>query len=370
MDILEKRILSAFPISEWKRRRLCLAASGGADSVALLCAFAAIANENGVYRNLHVVTVDHQLRGEESDEDVEFVRALANKMQLSFEVRTINRTTLAAETKRLSSLENAARNLRYQLLKDAAKDFGARFLLTAHHLDDQLETILFRLFRGSGLDGLQGISSTRPLDSSIALVRPMLRISKREILDYLNRLKQDFRVDSTNEYPNFIRNRIRNELIPLLNDTFPNRWKAALLRLSQQSRETSAYLDDHVDELEAQIRTEVRRKERFRASLRELNVVSHEQSASGSFIEIPIEPLRNANPVILKRYFRKLWRRMKWPLAEMGYDEWNRLVEIMSKGKASRQFPGNVAALFPEKDVLRLERLVHSEGAINPKRRQ
>ena len=364
MDQLEEKILRAFPLDEWSRRRVCLAISGGADSVALVRAFVAIARDNMLQPNaLCVATVNHGLRGAESDGDVAFVQDLGTKLGVQVVVQQIDPSALRRETQRLGSLESAARNLRYELLSATAKEFGARFLATAHHADDQLETTLFRLFRGSGFDGLQGMASARPLDPSLTLTRPMLAITRREILEYLARLGQDYRVDSSNLSPEFSRNRIRNELIPLLDQIFPNRWRGALSRLAEQCRETNAFLDERVAELERELEREARRLEKYRQTLRELNVAVPAEQKLDDGVELPIKPLLNAPTVVLKRYFMKLWRKLRWPCGDMGSDEWRRLVATIKQKKASRTLPGNVATLFPNDDAARLQRLAPHGGS-------
>ncbi|MCF0234460.1 MAG: tRNA lysidine(34) synthetase TilS, partial [Thermoguttaceae bacterium] len=208
MDSFEKSILKAFPFDKWRAYKVCLAVSGGADSVALLRAFAAISARAGSH-NIVVATVDHRSRGEESDADVAFVRDLAAARGIEFVLKTVDPAELTAEARRLGSWENAAREARYRLLFEAAKTVGARYLATAHNRDDNLETILFRLFRGSGFDGLRGVPGERPLDDALELVRPMLHISRVEILAYLARLAQSYRTDSSNASPKYARNRIR-----------------------------------------------------------------------------------------------------------------------------------------------------------------
>ncbi len=362
MDFLEKRLFDVFPTSEWSRRRVCIAASGGPDSVALTRAFHAIAQKENLLQNLLVVTVDHQLRGAESDGDAQFVCSLCESLGIGVQVKRVDKTQLEEETRRAGSLENAARTLRYQLLRDAAHEFGARFLLTAHHQGDQLETILFRLFRGSGLDGLKGISSSRPLDESLVLLRPMLTVTKQEILNYLKRLGQDYRVDSSNQSSEFDRNRIRNELVPLLNELFPNRWQNALTRLAEQSAETSAYFDWQLDELETKLKEEKKRAEKYRQTLQSLQAVPSPCSENdANRVVVSLLPLQNLSSEIVRRFYRRIWTRMGWPLGSMGHEEWNRLVEATQKRKSPRQFPGNIAATFNQDDTLTLERLAKAE---------
>ena len=357
-DFLEQRLLKVFPVDQWSYRRVCLATSGGPDSVAMVRAMASIAEQNGIRDKLMIVTVNHRLRGSESEGDVAFVRNFGRKLRLPVDVRTVDSNVLKEETRRLGSLESAARNLRYQLLCDAAHEFSARYIVTAHHAGDQLETILFRLFRGSGVEGLRGVAPIRALDASLTLVRPMLEITREEILAYLEKLKQDYRIDSSNISSVFTRNRIRNELVPVLNDVFPNRWQNALLRLAEQSDEINALLEAHVDELEYELRANNEREKRYRQTLCSLNaVLPGFGKTSQNSIDIPLSPLQKVPNEILKRYFRRLWRRLNWPLRDMGYEEWNRLAEAVKEKKATQQFPGNVALLFISEDTIRLEQL-------------
>ena len=357
ISTLEKKILTAFPLAQWNRRKVCLAISGGADSVALLCATAHIAEEAGCLGNLMVVTVDHQSRGQESDGDVAFVLDLSKRLNIESFVCRINLAELEQEEKRQGSWESAARTLRYKLLFKTAKEHGARFVATAHHRDDQLETLLFRLFRGTGLDGLRGVSSYRTVDESTTLVRPLLQSCKQEIVDYLNEIGQTYRTDSSNSSPEYARNRVRNELVPVLESIFPNRWQNALLRISQQANETEEYFNEELIKLDARIEETRKREEKYRkASLAvsesSPNVLNEEYDG----VEIPLAPFQESSNEIVRRYFRRLWKRMDWSLGSMGAKEWNRLAQAVRKKKAANQFPDNIFVLFPDESTVRIER--------------
>ncbi|MBQ9127214.1 MAG: tRNA lysidine(34) synthetase TilS, partial [Thermoguttaceae bacterium] len=252
----ETALLAAFPLDAWRSRRVCVAVSGGADSVALLRGLVRlpeITNNPDLRRNFFVATVDHRSRGAESDGDVAFVEALAAELGVDFFRRTLDPAELEAEARRQGSWESAARTLRYRALVDAAKAGSARYLATAHHRDDQLETLLFRLFRGAGFDGLRGVPAVRPLDEVLVLIRPLLAVGRAEILAYLAQLNHPYRVDSSNASPRYARNRIRNELAPLLESIFPGRWESALLRLSELAAETETFLDAQTAPLDAKI---------------------------------------------------------------------------------------------------------------------
>ena len=383
----ETALLAAFPLDAWRSRRVCAAVSGGADSVALLRGLVRlpeITDNPNLRRNFFVATVDHRSRGAESDGDVAFVEALAAELGVDFFRRTLDPTELEAEARRQGSWESAARELRYRALVDAAKTGGARFLATAHHRDDQLETLLFRLFRGAGFDGLRGVPAVRPLDESLVLIRPLLAVGRAEILAYLAQLNQPYRVDSSNASPRYARNRIRNELAPLLDSIFPGRWDAALLRLAELAAETETFFDAQTAPLDAKIAAAKRRDALFARTLDSLNVPdaandannkhspndadavnpANNASAASSpdVVILPLEPLRDAPEPLVRRYFRQIWRDRNWPLAAMGAAEWRRLTAAVRQtplpNRAEPQFPGDVRLIFPDASTLRLERRV------------
>lgn len=384
----ETALLAAFPLDAWRSRRVCVAVSGGADSVALLRGLVRlpeITNNPDLRRNFFVATVDHRSRGAESDGDVAFVEALAAELGVDFFRRTLDPTELEAEARRQGSWESAARTLRYRALVDAAKNGGARYLATAHHRDDQLETLLFRLFRGAGFDGLRGVPAVRPLDEALVLIRPLLAVGRAEILAYLAQLNQPYRVDSSNASPRYARNRIRNELAPLLESIFPGRWEAALLRLAELAAETETFFDAQTAPLDAEIAAAKRRDALFRRTLAALNVPNAPNSVNAAnngnnanavnpvnvandanvvnppnVVILPLEPLRDAPEALVRRYFRQIWRDRNWPLAAMGAAEWRRLTAAVRKtplpNRAEPQFPGAVRLTFPDSSTLRLER--------------
>ncbi|MBP5622690.1 MAG: tRNA lysidine(34) synthetase TilS [Thermoguttaceae bacterium] len=300
----ENALLDSFPLEQWTKRRVCLATSGGADSVAALCAFSRIAERASVSKNLFVVTVDHRSRGAESDGDVLFVRELSARLHLEFFDRQIDKDELQKESKRQGSWESAARLLRYRLLFETARQNGARFLVTAHHNDDQLETLLFRIFRGSGLDGLRGIAPYRTVDESLTIVRPLLGLNRADILEYLNGLRQPYRTDSSNASPIYARNRIRNELIPLLETLFPGKWQNSLLRLAQIANDTESFFEKRVLELEQEIALAQKKEYAYNETLNKLHAAATQnENESSDAVDFPRRPLQNVSEEIAVRYF-------------------------------------------------------------------
>ncbi len=187
--------------------------SGGSDSMALLLV---LRDLREFYPNIDVIVshVDHGLRGLESEEDAEFVKEAAEKLGFSFECLQVD--TEAFRKKHKLSLEDAARELRYEFFNDILVKHSAQKIATAHTLNDQAETVIMRFIRGSGSQGLGGI---RPSVGNI--IRPLISVTKLEARKYLQSKGLSWREDSTNSSDKFLRNRIRNELIPLLESYNP-----------------------------------------------------------------------------------------------------------------------------------------------------
>lgn len=195
---------------------LLLAVSGGPDSVVMLDFFAAQARRHRL--NLHVCHINHKLRGRLADADAAFVKKLGE----SYGLETV---ILSADVKKLAKqagtgIEHAARNARYRLLSETALKKKCALVATAHHADDQAETILLNLLRGTEPKGLLGIPVKRGLcrkgKFSVDLVRPMLAVSRREIEAYLKSNGLPSRKDHTNDDEYYRRNWVRKTLLPLL----------------------------------------------------------------------------------------------------------------------------------------------------------
>jgi len=182
--------------------------SGGADSVALTLILNELKHELGI--KLHLAHYDHNLRPD-SAADAEFVTRLAARLNLFLTSETCSIDLTRAS----GSLENAAREYRKEFFIRTADAVGANVIALAHHRDDLAETVLMRILRGTGLQGLQAIRPKRKLDGK-TFVRPLLCVDRQEIEDFLKAKTQDFRIDETNRRTDFFRNKIRRELLPLL----------------------------------------------------------------------------------------------------------------------------------------------------------
>lgn len=210
-----------------------LAISGGRDSVALLH----LLREAG-FTQLILCHLNHGLRGKESIDDAAFVRRLAKKLGLKCEIEMEDVAALAEKSR--VSTETAAREARHAFLLRMAEKYDVWVVLLAHHAEDQAETILANLCRGTGLAGLAGIHAVQRLDSGLHLVRPLLQARRSQIDRYLKSKRFKYREDSSNTSPKHRRNRLRHEALPLLNDIFARDVVPQVLRLGSLAEQ-----DDH-----------------------------------------------------------------------------------------------------------------------------
>ncbi|HSV27834.1 MAG TPA: tRNA lysidine(34) synthetase TilS [Sedimentisphaerales bacterium] len=193
---------------------ILLAVSGGADSMAMLHALCSLRAEGLINARLAVGHVNHHLRGQASDEDESFV--LEEASRLGVEAVSAGVDVQGHAARRRLSIETAARDLRRQALSEMALRLGCKVIATAHHKDDNAETIMHRLLRGTGYRGLAGIWPKREFDSGLTYIRPLLAVSRRQILDYLSGRKLRWRQDASNEKAEHTRNFIRHSLLPYM----------------------------------------------------------------------------------------------------------------------------------------------------------
>jgi len=205
-----------------------VAVSGGPDSTALLFALDALKREYGL--KLRVAHLDHMFRASaETRKDREYVSKLARKLKLPLIFKKIDVPASAKGSG--MSLEEAAREKRYGFLLETAKETGAGKIALGHTLDDQAETVLMRLIRGSGTGGLRGIPPKRPLDGAM-IIRPLIECWRKDVEGYLSARKVRAREDVTNRMKKFLRNRVRHELMEYLKKYNPN-IKEVLARSAQ-----------------------------------------------------------------------------------------------------------------------------------------
>jgi len=218
--------------------RVLIGISGGPDSITLLNILLSFKKRYNL--SFFIAHLDHMLRGKESDEDVNFVKNLAQKLDLPCEVKSCNLKKIAQ--KEHLTLEEAARKYRYKFYSETSKKFEANKIALGHNADDQVETVLMRFLRGSGLEGLMGIP---PVRSNI--IRPLIECSRAEIEEYCKENKIEYRVDSSNKEVIYFRNKIRLELLPLLSKGYNKNIKDTVLRLGSIISEVSEYLNQETE---------------------------------------------------------------------------------------------------------------------------
>jgi len=213
--------------------RVIVAVSGGPDSVALVLALDSLRHEMGI--EIELAHVNHGLRGKESDGDERFVRDLAASLRLAV---TVTRHDVAAERRRGESVESAARRIRYTDLAELAERGGAASVAVGHTRDDQAETILLWLLRGSRVSDLGGMAWSRPIriGSHVRLIRPMLNVDRDEVEAFLEECGAECRRDSSNLDQSFVRNRIRHDLLPMLEQAYHPAIREFLLRMGEMGR--------------------------------------------------------------------------------------------------------------------------------------
>ncbi len=333
-----------WPRSHYTKVRVLIAVSGGADSVALLHALATNArdgeptqpkieptdiarrdpsiesaadrrtasNTGSVLANLVVAHFNHRWRGEASNEDATFVRHLADRLGIESVVGT-------AEPGCAQSEENA-RDQRYRFLKETAESLGARYIVTAHTADDQAETVLHRILRGTGVTGLAGIPRIRLVSPAVTVVRPLLEFRREEIEAYLKDIGQSFQTDVSNEDATFTRNRIRRELLPLLQREFNPGTTEALLRLSHVANEYREFMDEILME----------KTDGWTLSDRECEVTLNEAA------------LRAASPLLVREFLVTMWGKKGWPQQAMGYATWQGLCRFIESNEPAYSLPGKL----------------------------
>jgi len=204
--------------------KIVVGVSGGPDSVCLLDALYKLQKKYDL--DLIVAHVNYSLRGKDSKKDEEFVRKLVKKYSLPIEVLKIKNS----EIKKAGKSEDKLRTIRYDFFEKVSKKYKADAIAVGHNLNDQAETVLMRIMRGTGLRGLGAIKFRNN-----NIIRPLLNIPQKEIIAYLRRNKVPYRIDKTNLSTDFTRNKIRNKLIPQIEKEFNPNIQESLFKFSESA---------------------------------------------------------------------------------------------------------------------------------------
>lgn len=308
--------------------RWIVAVSGGGDSVGLLRILHRLAPSTGLI--LSAAHLNHGTRAEASQADADFVAELAGALGIPCDVGRWR-------PNRAGHFEVDARRARYAWLTETARARGASAVAVGHTSDDQAETILHRIIRGTGPRGLAGIPERRTLaaDPQVTLVRPLLAVGRREIHGLLADLGQTFREDSTNTDLARTRSRIRHDLIPKIQAEYNPRIAEALNRLGQLASASNEVVAARIDEFE----------------------VSVIREATPNRVVIDRTTFNTLGPFLAIELLRRAWNRAGWPEREMSTARWERLHEFAVRPVRRSRFTvgaGVVAVLAGDDLVLTL----------------
>lgn len=312
-----------------RQTRVVVAVSGGADSVALFCGLVEVAAEFSL--ELHIAHLNHRLRGADSDADAAWVADLATALNLPVEIGSVATGELSADA---SGVEEKARKLRHRFLDESATKFACPVIAVAHSADDQAETVLHHMLRGTGIAGLCGIPPVRQTAAGHRLVRPMLAIRRCLIESYLADHGQSYRTDETNVDTAMTRNKLRHVVLPLLRKQVNPQVDVALCRLAEQAMEIDDFLTQSVNQL-----------------LEQCRAVMQPESC-----RLDISGLAEQPRHVVRALFRELWKRQEWQRQAMGFDQWNRLVEMLFT-RETITLPNRIEARFHSENLLVLRRL-------------
>ncbi|TWU45390.1 tRNA(Ile)-lysidine synthase [Novipirellula aureliae] len=322
IDQFLSEIATAWPVSRWTAVGVVVGCSGGADSVALLRGLCELRKQE-LERLERVESVppspgfivaahyNHALRGRDADADEALVRELAERLGIECVVET--RSTQKGE---LSSDEESLRNERLAFLKRHAERLGARYVAVGHTANDNVETVLHHLFRGSGPAGLAGIAPHRSLGKDVVLIRPMLSIQRSDLRGVLESIGQSWREDLSNRCTDYRRNWIRHKLLPRILEAFPNA-ESAMARATESQRDWRDLVHQ------------------FAADWLDENVrLDHA-------IEVKVD--RTTRSAIVIAAMQRLWKTQNWPLRDMTMLHWKRLYRTISGQSDKRyQLPGRI----------------------------
>jgi len=308
-----------------KGDHLVVAVSGGIDSMVLLDLLNRVAEPLDL--ELTVAHVNYGLRGVDSDNDEKLVRTTCKKLGIDYEV-------LRKKPSSKKNLQEDARNIRNLFFRQVADEYESQIIVTAHHMDDQVETILLHLIRGAGLKGLSGISPLQII-GGLKIVRPLLSFSKKELMDYSSKRRVKYREDGTNVETKYTRNAIRHRLIPIMEEFNP--------RIAQNLSALSQRLSDDNDLLDLLAHE----------ALEDLLLLSGQDEVRVSrneFIQLPIS--------LRTRVLRAAFERLRGNAKDLNADQLIRMDHIAQSSKKTGSYRLPAKMSFERKgDSLAMRRL-------------
>ncbi|REJ86600.1 MAG: tRNA lysidine(34) synthetase TilS [Planctomycetota bacterium] len=298
--------------------RLLVGVSGGGDSVALLHGLSRV--RESLRLELYAAHLDHGLRGEDSTADAEWVREFCAEIGVPCTVE--RRDVQQAAHDSGLGIEEAARNERYRFLEECALCKECSHICVGHTRDDNVETILHHIVRGTGLAGLAGVPATRTLPTGVTIARPLLRCSRDLLESYLKGANLSWRHDATNRDESFTRNRIRQTLLPLLRESFNPAVDAALLRLAAQAGEAQQSMRYVVDLTSRAVLVD----------------------AAAECVRVDCGPLTSAPADFVREVLRAIWKDLDWPRGGMHRSHWDALRALACDGGPGVSLPGSIQA--------------------------
>ncbi len=306
------------------RGNLLLAVSGGGDSMALMRGMLQLGEQQPC--RLAVAHFNHMLRGDESLGDAAWLEQTCGQLGIEFFQGSADIAQLSAKTGK--GIEETARDARYQFLWETAvqQDFSA--IAVAHTKDDQVETILHHLLRGTGIAGLRGMPALRELKSAtstdrsaVSLLRPMLRINRREVVEYLAEISQEYREDPSNRDAAYTRNRVRHELLPLLEQSFNPNVRDAIDNLGRQA----AQLQDSLEFLVTRL------------------LIACMVDIGADIARLQWDKLSDQPRHVIRECYAQLWKRQNWSRQRMNFEHFDRLAEMTLSG-GTLSLPAGITA--------------------------
>lgn len=330
---LVRQLANAWPPAAWKDVTVLVAVSGGADSVGLACALASLKRAADGSGRLVLGHVNHGLRAAESQRDEAFVQTLGKQLNLACQTRRV----ASAQSEgpwHGEGPEATARRIRYELLQDIAETVGARYAATAHTADDQAETVLHRVIRGTGITGLAGIPRTRRLGPAVTLIRPLLAVRRADLVEYLATLDQPYRHDESNRDTRFTRNRIRQDLIPRLESAYNAQVVDALGRLGRLAADAQDVIDRVVGDL----------------------VSGAVSTTPAGAVLLDRKRLASVPRYLVREVIKAAWTSRAWPCQAMGFAEWERLAATLLRDAGAevrpQTMPGGVRVEVAEPGIV------------------
>lgn len=315
------------------RATVVVGVSGGLDSVCLLWILHELAQEPQRGYRLIVAHMNHMLRAD-ADKDEAFVQHLAG--QLGLTCRTASRDAAAAAAAGGQGLEQAGRMLRYEFLLEVARKHEASCVAVAHHADDNAETVLYRILRGTASTGLAGIPVSRPLlGSPVQLVRPLLTFRRSQIMEHAQSHRLEWREDESNRNLDFRRNFVRHELLDLVRRKLNPRADEALIRLAQHATEVEQHL-----------------RQQAQALLQKAII----QPARPGQIAVRTGDMLQASPAVQTQAIKLLMERLGLPMRNVGWETFTDIRSLLADSPpAAKSLPDSFSARR-EGDLLIIEK--------------